>query len=67
MASSQDIVDFMPPPLAMAGRMARPHRPLHLQTRGFLAALDRADKPPRLTRQILKGGFHRCEPVQDVC
>jgi len=56
-ASSQDIVDLVLAPHAMARRMAGPQRPLQFQARGLLAALQCAGEPPRLTRQIVERGF----------
>jgi len=48
-ASSEDIVDFVPAPCAMTRRMARPDSPLQFQTPDPLDALQGAGKDVTLT------------------
>lgn len=65
-ASAQDIVDLVPTPVAMPGRIARPECPLHFQTRRFASPLQGACETPRLTRQIVERRLKRFEPAPDA-
>ncbi len=57
----------METPDAMTGRIARPQRPLHFQTRRSLAFLQGVPETARLTRQVVEGGFQGFEPAQEDC